>query len=143
METEEAFIVSTQAPVILVVEDNEQNLELTEFLLEEAGAEILCARDAAEMRRRLKDVVPDLVLMDIQLPGTDGLVLVKEVLSGPRTSEIPIVALTAHAMRGDRERFLAAGFRGYIAKPIEVRTFVEQVFSFLGDHGQERSSNGG
>lgn len=123
--------MSHHEPVILVVEDNEQNLELTEFLLEEAGAMVLSAGNAEEMRLRLQELVPDLVLMDIQLPGTDGLILTQEIHASPQTRDLPVVALTAHAMRGDRERFLEAGCVGYIPKPIEVGTFVEKVFSFL------------
>ncbi len=117
--------------VILVVEDNESNLELTVFLLEEAGVVTVTARDADEMRERLRELTPDLVLMDIQLPGSDGLVLTREIHEEPRTSNLPVVALTAHAMRGDRERFLAAGCSGYISKPIDIAGFVDQVFSFL------------
>lgn len=124
--------------VILVVEDNESNLELTVFLLEEAGVVTVTARDADEMRERLRELTPDLVLMDIQLPGSDGLVLTREIHEDPRTSSLPVVALTAHAMRGDRERFLAAGCSGYISKPIDIAGFVDQVFSFLPGRGGDR-----
>jgi len=131
--------MSSDHPVILIVEDNELNLELTVFLLEEAGAEIMTAIDADQMRKHLTHKVPDLVLMDIQLPGTDGLVLTGEIHRDPRTRSVPVVALTAHAMRGDRERFLAAGCVGYISKPIEVGSFVEQVFSYLPHSDQPMS----
>ncbi len=120
---------------ILVVEDNPQNFELVEFLLEEAGYRVRWATDAAAMRRELATTVPDLILMDIQLPGVDGLSLVSEIRqsSGDR---IPVIALTAHAMRGDRERFLAAGCDGYIAKPIDIGSFAGQIESFLAaDYG--------
>ena len=123
--------MTSDHPVILLVEDNELNLELTVFLLEEAGAKVLPARDADEMREQLSRVIPDLVLMDIQLPGSDGLVLTGEIHQDPQTRNVPVIALTAHAMRGDRERFLAAGCKGYISKPIEVGSFVEEVYSFL------------
>ncbi len=112
---------------ILVVEDNPQNWELVEFLLEDAGYAVRLAADAAEMRRELAVGLPDLVLMDIQLPGVDGMALVSEIRAMPEAGKLPVVALTAHAMRGDRERFIAAGFDGYISKPIDVATFADQV----------------
>lgn len=116
---------------ILVVEDNEQNLELVEFLLDEAGIKVWKARDAEEARALLAAGPPDLVLMDMQLPGTDGLSLVEEIRRNPATSALPIIALTAHAMRGDRERFIAGGCDGYIAKPINVASFVDEVQTAL------------
>ena len=116
---------------ILVVEDNEQNLELVEYLLEEAGFHVQTARDADEARTRLQASLPDLILMDMQLPGTDGLSLVAEIRRHARTSTIPIVALTAHAMRGDRERFLAGGCDGYISKPIDATTFAGDILAIL------------
>jgi CheY-like chemotaxis protein len=115
--------------LVLVVEDNEQNLELVEFLLEEGGIRVRVARDADEARARLAEGVPDLILMDMQLPGTDGLTLVGELRLEPATAEVPIVALTAHAMRGDRERFLEGGCDGYISKPINAVDFVAEVVS--------------
>jgi len=125
----------TEGRSVLVVEDNEQNLELVAFLLEEAGITVLQAPDATAARDLLTGDLPDLILMDIQLPGTDGLSLVAELRESSRTCRIPIVALTAHAMRGDRERFLAGGCDGYIAKPIDAMTFVATVTRFLGTAG--------
>ncbi len=116
---------------ILVVEDNPQNYELAEFLLEDAGFAVRRAADAGELRRALASGLPDLVLMDIQLPGVDGLSLVSEIRALPEAGALPIVALTAHAMRGDRERFLAAGCDGYISKPIDVATFAGEVEKYL------------
>ncbi len=125
---------------ILVVEDNPQNYELVEFLLEDAGYAVRGAADATELRRELAlwsppreaDVIlPDLVLMDIQLPGVDGMLLVSEIRALEDAEGLPVVALTAHAMRGDRERFIAAGFDGYISKPIDVATFVDQVEAYF------------
>lgn len=113
--------------VILVIEDNEQNLELVEFLLEEAGLVVSKAMDADAARAALAGEIPDLILMDMQLPGTDGLSLVREIRASERLKAIPVIALTAHAMRGDRERFLAGGCDGYIAKPIDATNFVSQV----------------
>jgi len=120
-----------EADTILVVEDNEQNLELVEFLLDEAGLRVRKARDAEETREALATAQPDLVLMDMQLPGTDGLSLVEEIRRNPAMTYLPIIALTAHAMRGDRERFIAGGCDGYIAKPINVASFVEEVRAAL------------
>ena len=116
---------------ILIIEDNRQNLELVQFLLEEAGHRVRSAADARGARAELERQVPDLVLMDMQLPGTDGLELVAELRSDARFRALPIVALTAHALRGDRERFLAGGCDGYIAKPIDVATFALQVEALL------------
>jgi len=121
----------TEGRSVLVVEDNEQNLELVAFLLEEAGITVLQAPNATAARDLLTGDLPDLILMDIQLPGTDGLSLVAELRESSRTCRTPIVALTAHAMRGDRERFLAGGCDGYIAKPIDAMTFVATVTRFL------------
>ena len=116
---------------ILIIEDNRQNLELVQFLLEEAGHRVRSAADARGARAELERQMPDLVLMDMQLPGTDGLELVAELRGDRRFRHLPIVALTAHALRGDRERFLAGGCDGYIAKPIDVATFAMQVEALL------------
>ena len=116
---------------VLLVEDNRQNLELVQFLLEEAGHRVRSAADARTARAELEREMPDLVLMDMQLPGTDGLELVAELRQEPRFRHLPIVALTAHALRGDRERFLAGGCDGYIAKPIDVATFALQVEALM------------
>jgi CheY-like chemotaxis protein len=113
--------------VILVVEDNEQNLELVEYLLEDEGITVRSAQDAEAARAALARETPDLILMDMQLPGTDGLTLVQEIRTQAATAKLPIIALTAHAMRGDRERFLAGGCDGYIAKPIDAASFVDQI----------------
>jgi two-component system cell cycle response regulator DivK len=116
---------------VLIVEDNRQNLELVQFLLEEAGMAVSSATDARQAREELARRLPDLVLMDMQLPGMDGLDLVAELRGQERYRRLPIVALTAHALRGDRERFLAGGCDGYIAKPIDVATFAGQVEAYL------------
>ncbi len=112
---------------VLVVEDNPQNLELVTYLLEEAGIRVRSAGDAGTTHLVLAAGLPDAVLMDMQLPGTDGLGLVARLRADPRTAHLPIIALTAHAMRGDRERFLAGGCDGYLAKPIDTATFVDDV----------------
>ncbi len=116
---------------VLLVEDNEVNLELAVFLLEEAGFAVDCARDLPEARQALRGPAPDLVLMDMNLKGADGLELLAELRAVPRLRAVPVLALTAHAMRGDRERFMAAGCDGYIAKPIDVKSFVQEVARHL------------
>lgn len=116
---------------ILVVEDHPQNLELVEFLLEDAGYLVRAAGNGEEVRAEIRRGLPSLVLMDIQLPGIDGLTLVEEIRRRPDAVGLPIIALTAHAMRGDRERFLAAGCDGYISKPIDIGSFVEEIQTYL------------
>lgn len=119
------------ASKVLVVEDNDMNMQLVEFLLEEEGYEILKASSGEEALQSIAQTVPDLILMDIHLPGMDGLTVVREMKNDPRTKRVPILALTAHAMRGDRDRFLDAGCDGYISKPIDVKTFIPAIQSYL------------
>ena len=117
---------------VLVVEDNDMNMQLVEYLLEEGGYQIVKAasgEDALSIARGGEPV--DLILMDIHLPGIDGLSVVHEMKADERTKSIPILALTAHAMRGDRDRFLEAGCDGYISKPIDVKTFLTSVRQYL------------
>ena len=117
---------------ILVVEDNDMNMQLVEFLLDEGGYAIIKApsgEEAMAIARGGEQV--DLILMDIHLPGIDGLSVVRELKSDPRTRPIPILALTAHAMRGDKDRFLQAGCDGYISKPIDVKTFLGSIEPFV------------
>jgi len=122
------------ARTILVVEDNDMNMQLVEFLLEEGGYNLVKAtsgEEALEIMRDANRTAPDLILMDIHLPGMDGLSAVRAMKAGPRTSGVPILALTAHAMRGDRDRFLEAGCDGYISKPIDVKTFLSSIERYL------------
>ncbi len=117
---------------ILVVEDNDMNMQLVEFLLEEGGYEIVKATSGEEALAITRDgAAPDLILMDIHLPGMDGLSVVHAMKAEARTSGIPILALTAHAMRGDKDRFLEAGCDGYISKPIDVKTFLASLQRYL------------
>ncbi len=119
---------------ILVVEDNDMNMQLVEFLLEEGGYDIVKATSGEEALAITRDsagVAPDLILMDIHLPGMDGLSVVRAMKTEPRTSRVPILALTAHAMRGDKDRFLEAGCDGYISKPIDVKTFIASIEQYL------------
>jgi len=111
---------------VLVVEDNDMNMQLVEYLLEEGGYSIVKATSGEEALAITRDEAsrPDLILMDIHLPGMDGLSVIREMKADPRTKAIPILAVTAHAMRGDKDRFLEAGCDGYISKPIDVKTFL-------------------
>jgi two-component system, cell cycle response regulator DivK len=116
---------------ILVVEDNERNLKLLRDVLEYAGYDVRVARTAEDGITSAVNEPPDLVLMDLQLPGIDGTEALRRLRESPRTADIPVVAVTAQAMKQDRERALEAGFDGYIEKPISVRAFPDQVRSFL------------
>ena len=117
--------------VILVVEDNERNLKLLRDVLEYAGYDVRVARTGEDGVTLAVKEPPDLVLMDLQLPGIDGMEALRRLRESPRTADIPVVAVTAQAMKQDRERALAAGFNGYIEKPISVRAFPDQVRGFL------------
>jgi CheY-like chemotaxis protein len=117
---------------VLVVEDNDMNMQLVEYLLEEGGYEIVKAASGEEALTIARNGDPvDLILMDIHLPGIDGLSVVREMKTDAVTSAIPILALTAHAMRGDKDRFLEAGCDGYISKPIDVKTFLSSIRTYL------------
>lgn len=107
---------------ILVVDDNLTNLKLVSHLLEFEGFEVLKAEDAEEAQVILSRTIPDLILMDIALPGMDGLALTRKLKSSESTRGIRIIALTAFAMKGDEQKALDAGCDGYIAKPIDTRT---------------------
>ena len=125
--------------VILVVEDNERNLKLLRDVLEYAGYDVRVARTAEDGITLALSEPPDLVLMDLQLPGIDGMEALRRLRESPRTADIPVVAVTAQAMKQDRERALDAGFNGYVEKPITVRAFPDQVRRFLsgGEVGTE------
>jgi two-component system, cell cycle response regulator DivK len=113
--------------IALVVDDNEKNLKLACDVLRYAGIETLRATTAADGIAAAIEARPDVVLMDIRLPDMDGTEAVAVLKADERTSGIPVVALTSFAMKGDRERFLAAGFDAHIEKPIDVRAFPDQV----------------
>jgi two-component system, cell cycle response regulator DivK len=117
--------------IILIVEDNERNLKLLRDLLEYAGYDVRAARTAEAAITLAVSEPPDLVLMDLQLPGIDGMEALRRLRESPRTARIPVVAVTAQAMKDDRERALRAGFDGYVEKPISVRAFPDQVHRFL------------
>lgn len=110
-------------PVILIVEDNLVNMELATDLLEANDFKVLQAHTAEEGLRVAREVLPDLILMDLSLPGMDGLAATRALKADPATQHIRIIALTAHAMRGDERNALNAGCDGYLSKPIDTRTF--------------------
>lgn len=112
---------------ILVVEDNPANMKLVVFILQKGGHEAIQAVDAETGLRAAREQRPELILMDVQLPGMDGLEATGLLKSDPGTSHIPVIALTAMAMRGDEEHIRAAGCDGYIAKPIDYKTLLVQV----------------
>ena len=117
--------------LILIVEDNDKNMKLARDVLSYAGFRTIEATDGETGVRLAAEQSPALILMDIQLPGIDGITALERIRSDERTAAIPAVALTASVMSGDRERFVQAGFDGFIAKPIDVPTFAAQVRDFL------------
>jgi CheY-like chemotaxis protein len=117
--------------IILIVEDNERNLKLLRDVLEYAGYDVRAARTAEAAITLAVSEPPDLVLMDLQLPGIDGMEALRRLRESPRTAHIPVVAVTAQAMKQDRERALQAGFDAYVEKPISVRAFPDQIQRFL------------
>ena len=112
---------------ILVVEDNEKNMKLFRDVLLSAGYRTLEATTGEEAVAVATEHSPDLVLMDIQLPDIDGVEALGRLRADGRTTSLPVLALTAQAMEGDRERFLAAGFDGYLSKPVDIAEFVATV----------------
>jgi two-component system cell cycle response regulator DivK len=121
---------------VLVVEDNEKNMKLVRDILQAMGYSPLEASTGEEALALAAEESPALVLMDIQLPDLDGSEALRRLRSDARTAGIPVLALTAQAMQGDRERFLAAGFDGYLSKPIDVDELIETVRRFC-DGGSE------
>jgi CheY-like chemotaxis protein len=116
---------------ILVVEDNPLNLELVADLLEVADFMVCRADTAEEGLRAARELSPDLILMDVSLPGLDGLAATRALRADPATRRLTIIALTAHAMKGDEGLALGAGCDGYLTKPIDTRTFAAKVAAFV------------
>ena len=121
------------AAEILVVEDNERNMKLVRDVLRASGYRTLEATTGEEAIELAEAHVPALVLMDVQLPGIDGASALARLRSAERTTAIPVVAVTAQAMEGDRQRFLDAGFDGYLPKPVDVIELVAAVRGLCGD----------
>ena len=116
---------------ILVVEDHPLNRRLVRDILEFNGHEVVEAYDVPQAHARLNEHHVELVLLDIQIPGGGGEVVLRTIRNDPTLSKLPVVAVTAAAMSGDRARLLAAGFDGYISKPIETKTFASVVDKFI------------
>ncbi len=124
---------------MLLIEDNEQNRYLATFLLEKSGYEVVPAESGPvgiELAGRIR---PDLIVLDIQLPGMDGYAVARALKADPEVGSIPIVAVTSYAMVGDREQAMGAGCDGYIEKPINPETFVSEIKRFLRPAGEEQT----
>ncbi|GAB3315717.1 response regulator [Haliea atlantica] len=116
---------------ILLIEDNEQNRYLATFLLERAGYQVVSAEDGAKGIALAKQLLPDLILLDIQLPTMDGHTVARVLREDVTLRHTPVVAVTSYAMAGDRERCLAAGCTGYIEKPINPATFIQEIGAYV------------
>jgi two-component system cell cycle response regulator DivK len=122
---------------ILVVEDNPKNMKLVRDVLEYSGYEVIEATSGEDGVRLAEVERPQLILMDLQLPGIDGAEALRRIRVGSEGHDVPVVAVTAFAMGEDRERAFASGFDGYVEKPIDVRHFPEQVRDFLDRGGRQ------
>ena len=116
---------------ILIVDDNPTNLKLASQVLEVEGYRVDQAADAEQAQELLQHMTPDLILMDIALPGMDGLTLTRKLKADEKLKHVPVIAMTAFAMKGDDRKALDAGCDGYITKPIDTRKFPQQVSAFL------------
>lgn len=116
---------------ILLIEDNEQNRYMATYLLEQRGHEVIAAETGPLGIELAAKILPDLILLDIQLPGMDGYAVARALKSNSSLKHIPIVAVTSYAMAGDREMAFSTGAEGYIEKPINTDTFVTQIERFL------------
>ena len=117
--------------LVLIVDDNEKNAKLARDVLRFAGFRTIEAGSGEAGFSLAVEHLPDVILMDIRLPDMEGTVVLRDLKDEPRTAQIPVVALTSFAMKGDRESFLEAGFDGYLEKPISVKAFPDQVRSYL------------
>jgi CheY-like chemotaxis protein len=128
------------APRVLLVDDHLLNIELVRFVLDAAGFCIEAVADAHQALAYVASFAPDLVLMDIQMPGIDGLELTRRIKADPALCHIVVVAFTAYAMKGDEARMRAAGCDGYLSKPIDVARFAEQVRACLPGENRAQSA---
>ncbi len=112
---------------VLLVEDNPDNFELVRYLLEQGGHQVLAAHNGRQGLEITRQEMPDLVLMDLSLPEIDGWTAARMLKEDPKTAHIPLMALTAHTLPGDRQRALESGFNGFISKPIDIKTFPEKI----------------
>ena len=118
---------------ILLVEDNQVNRELVRDMLEGSDFEVFEAENGLQALHMLPRTSPDLVLLDIQMPVLDGMSAIKEIRRRPQYAGLPVLALTAYAMVGDKERVLAAGFTGYLSKPIDRKTLLQEIHNVLAE----------
>lgn len=118
-------------PLILIVEDRANSRELLRTVLEQQGYSVQEAQDGEEALAKIRAQAPDLVLMDLQLPGRDGYDVLQEIRGTPNLAELPVVAVTANAMPGDHDKVLAAGFTGYISKPVALSRLRDEVNRLL------------
>lgn len=116
---------------ILIAEDNPVNRELIREILSDGEYEVVEACDGQQALERIAEVTPDLVLLDIQMPVIDGYAVVRRIRDNPQSTKLRVIALTAYAMRGDRERALAAGFDDYLTKPIDLKILTRKIEQFL------------
>jgi CheY-like chemotaxis protein len=130
---------------ILIVDDNPVNLKLASDILEMEGYVVVKAEDAEEAQETLKHIIPDLILMDIALPGMDGLTLTRTLKADARLKHVPVIALTAFAMKGDEQKAFEAGCDGYITKPIDTRKLLQLIVEWLRKNklkgGQDESTD--
>lgn len=131
MSAMEKLDVAAEPKTVLIVEDNELNMKLFHDLLEAHGYNVLEARDGNEAMELAGEFRPDLILMDIQLPEVSGLEVTQNIKNNDELANIPIIAVTAFAMKGDEERIRQGGCEDYIAKPISVASFIEKVKRYL------------
>ncbi len=120
-----------KSQTVLIIEDNELNMKLVRSMLQLAHYEIVEAQNAEGGIELAREHLPNLILMDIQLPGIDGLDATRIIKKDPKLAHIPIVALTSYAMQGDEEKAISAGCTGYIAKPIDTRNFLDILSQYL------------
>ena len=116
---------------VLIIEDDLDNREMVKFLLQRGGFEVMGVPNGTEGLAMAQENVPDLILLDMTIPGMDGWQLAHQLKEDPLTQHIPIIALTAHTLPGDRKRALDAGCDGYISKPISVLTFADEVKEYI------------
>ena len=127
-------------PTILYIDDTENNRILVTRRLEKKGYQVITAENAGEGLALVASSMPDVILMDMGMPDVDGWSATRELKANPKLRHIPVIALTAHAMPGDREKALGAGFDGYISKPINVRTFTDEIGRYLSSGGSPSAS---
>ena len=120
-----------QMPKILIVDDNQDSRELVIKILKKSGYQLIEAVDGEDALNKVAAAPPDLILMDISLPKIDGHEVTRRLKGQEAYKDIPIIALTAHAMKGDKEKALAAGCAGYISKPVDIHNFPDQIKKFL------------